>query len=57
MQLTLAVEVDSPAAVSMVLDNMEGASDPDAVLDDKALVSWFAKSFLYIPSHFFIIIG
>ena len=38
MSLTLSVEVDSPAAVSMVLDNMDGASDPDATLDDNALV-------------------
>ena len=39
MQITLSVEVDSPAAVTMVLDNMDGASDPDAELDDNALVS------------------
>ena len=38
MSLTLSVEIDSPAAVTMVLDNMDGASDPDAKLDDNALV-------------------
>ena len=46
MSLTLAVEIDSPAAVSMVLDNMDGASDPDAVLDDKALVNIYYTLFL-----------
>ena len=51
MSLTLSVEIDSPAAVSMVLDNMDGASDPNAKLDDKALVRWIISgTFLYILS-------
>ena len=40
MALTLDVEIDSPAAVAMVLDNMDGASDPNAKLDEQALVGF-----------------
>ena len=38
MELTLSVPIDSPKAVSMVLDNMDGASDPDATLTDDEMV-------------------
>ena len=38
MELTLHVEVDSPAAVAMVLDNMDAAADPKQKLTDAAMV-------------------
>ena len=38
------VEIDSPAAVAMALDNMGGASDPDQKLSDDAMVRFTEKT-------------
>ena len=42
MELTLNVDINSPAAASMVLDNLNGGSQPDAPLSDQALTNSLA---------------